>query len=382
MEITDLEVRPVSAPLGRVVSGSHYTKEQRGTLVLTVRTDEGVTGHVYSGDALDVDTSRGARLVRFVREDLAPVVEGSDLFTIESIWEGMFAKTEQFVGSESTDRKLFAHAIGAVDTALWDTIGKATDVPLYKLWGGYHDSLPIIAIGGYYEEGKTLDDLVDEMEEYDALGLAGVKLKVGGRSVDRDIDRLRAVREGMGDDFVIACDANQGYTIEEAVEFGNRAEEYGIEWFEEPVAWNKQYRGMRKVRQRTGVVVNAGQSELTADGCRKLLDEEAVDIINFDASLACGPTEWRKAASIAGLHDVTMGHHEEPHIAMHLLASVPHGRYVEVFHPEVDPVWYDMVVNNPTVEDGRLHLPDGPGVGLELDQDFIETYDVEDELGL
>lgn len=379
MEITNVTVTPVSAPLGRIVSGSLYTKERRGTLVVTIETDEGTTGRVYSGDKLDLDET-GRMLVDFVRDDLAPIVEGQPLYSVESLWERMFDRTNQLLSSHAKERRLLIHAIGAVDTAIWDTIGKAAGVPLTQLWGGYTDSLPVIVIGGYYEDGKTLDDLVDEAKEYESWGMAGMKLKVGGKTVDEDIERLRAVRDGLGDDFIIACDANQGYSIDQAVEFASRAKEFNIRWFEEPVVWNKQYRGMRTVRERTGVPVTAGQSETTADGCQRLLNEESVDIINFDASLAGGPTPWRKAAASASLHDVDMAHHEEAHLAMHLLTSVPHGLYVEVFHPEVDPVWYDMVENTPLIKDGYLHLPDGPGLGLELDDGFIEEYDAESKL--
>lgn len=379
MEITDVTVTPVSAPLGRTVSGSLYTKERRGTLVVTIETDDGTTGRVYSGDKLDLDES-GRMLVDFVRDDLAPLIEGEPLFSVESLWERMFAKTNELLSSHAKQRRLLIHAIGAVDTAVWETIGQATDTPLYQLWGGYTDKLPVIVIGGYYEDGKTLDDLVAEAEEYESWGMAGMKLKVGGTTVDEDIERLRAVREALGDEFIIACDANQGYSIDEAVEFATRAKEHGIRWFEEPVVWNKQYRGMRTVRERTGVPVTAGQSETTADGCQRLLNEESVDIINFDASLAGGPTAWRRAQASALLHDVDMAHHEEAHLAMHLLTSVPNGLYVEVFHPEVDPVWYDMVENTPLVKDGYLHLPDGPGLGLDLDDGFIEEYAAENKL--
>lgn len=379
MEIKSVEVTPVRAPLKRTVSGSHYTKTHRGTVVVRIETDEGVTGHIYSGDVLDL-TAKGRKLINFLRNELVPIVEGEELFSVRALWEQMFERTERFMSSEGTDRWLYMHAIGAMDTALWDTVAKAADIPLYQLWGGYRDSVPIIAIGGYYEDDKTDDDLVAEMEEYESMGIAGVKLKVGGRSVERDLERLQAVREGMGEDFVIACDANQGYSAEEAVNFAKQAKQHDIRWLEEPVVWHDQYRGMREVRNWVDVPVVAGQSESTAGGCQRLLDEESVDILNFDASLAGGPTEWHRAAASASLKTVNMAHHEEAHLAMHLLASVPHGLYAEVFHPDVDPVWYDMVANSPTVEDGQLYLPDGPGLGLELDEDFIEKYNVEDEL--
>lgn len=374
--ITDVEVTPIAVPVEAAVSGSSYAKEQRGTMVVTVSTDEGVVGRTYSGDVTDSSPEKGARLVEFVREHIRPLVVGEPLLSTEAIWERSFARSSRFFAYQPEDRLLYIHAIGAVDIAIWDAIGKTLDVPLYRLWGGYRDSLPIIAIGGYYEENKGTDDLLAEMEEYEEMGLAGVKLKVGGRSVERDLERLQTVREGMGRDFVVACDANQGYSIEEAVAFAETAREYDIKWFEEPVVWHDQYAGMREVRRRTGVPVTAGQSESTASACRRLIEADAVDIINLDASIAGGPTVWRKVAAMADVHNVRMAHHEEPHVAMHLLSSIPNGLYAECFHPAIDPVWYRLIENPPTIADGRLHLPDGPGFGIDLDEGFIEEYAV------
>lgn len=377
MEITDLEVTAVSCPFEGVLDASTYDKGRRETVVVTVETDAGVTGHTYSMDFGDVGRRVLEAVVGFVRDDIRPRVVGDDLFAAERRWEDLFAETRRFPAWEADARRFFLHAIGAVDTALWDAIGKAAGQPLYELWGGYRDSLPIIAIGGYYSPDRTLDDLVAEMREYAEMGLAGVKCKVGKATVEEDLGRVAAIREAMGEDFVVMCDANQGWTADEAVAFAERAREYGIEWLEEPVVWHDQDRGMREVRRRTGVRVCAGQSELTAADCRRLIDADAVDVINFDASWGGGPTAWRPIASMARSRGVEMGHHEEPHLAMHLLASVPHGTYVECFHPDLDPVFYGMVGNTPRIKDGSLHLPDGPGLGLELDEGFIEEHAIE-----
>jgi len=320
---------------------------------------------------------RAADIVDLIEGDIGPTVLGRDLLSREAVWQDVYAASKRFFAYQQTRRFLYLHALGAVDLAMWDAIGKRLDAPLHRLWGGYRDSLPVIAIGGYYEDGKTREDLVAEMEGYREMGLAGVKLKVGGRSVEEDIDRLAAVREGMGEEFVVACDANQGYTVDEAVAFAERARPYDIEWFEEPVAWYDQYEGMRTVRQRTGVPVAAGQSESTPSACRRLVDGGSVDVLNLDSSLAGGPTSWLKVARMAELHGVDMAHHEEPHVSMHLLSAVPNGRYAEVFHPDLDPVWYNLVANTPTVADGHLQLPDGSGLGIEYDEAFLDEHAVD-----
>ncbi|MDX1746317.1 MAG: mandelate racemase/muconate lactonizing enzyme family protein, partial [Halobacteriales archaeon] len=356
MKISRIEVTPVSIPLERVVSGSTFTKDVRRTVVVAVETDTGIRGRTYAGDERD----QQAELVECLTGELAPEAIGAELLAIERLWERLFAGS-----TAASDRHVYMHALGALDIAVWDAIGKALDQQLYRLWGGYRESVPVIATGGYY--GDDLG-LAEEVEAYEQMDLAGIKLKVGGASVEEDLDRLRTVRDVAAEEFVVACDANRGWSAEQAIAFGRVASELDVEWFEEPVVWHDQYRGMAAVRRQTGLPVCAGQNEATPSGCQLLMESDAVDLLNFDASEGGGPTAWRRVAAAASLSGVTMGHHEEPHVAMHLLASVPHGRYVECFHPDIDPVWYRMVENTPTPSDGRIELPDGPGLGLRLDE--------------
>ena len=131
---------------------------------------------------------------------------------------------------------------------------------------------------------------------------------------------------------------------------------------------------MRDVRLAGGIQVCAGQSEYSPEGCRDLMEAGAIDVCNFDASWAGGPTNWRRNAAVAHTYSVQLAHHEEPHVAFHLLASQPHGTYLEVFHPDRDPIWWGMVANRPGLENGEMRLPGGPGLGWELDEEFIERY--------
>lgn len=377
MEITAVTATPVIMPVPAAVTASSYTKTGRGTTVVTLETDAGVTGRIHSGDVLDSNPEKAADVTTLIEDRIAPILVGQDLFATEAGWTEAFQRTSEFSAYNPDKRHLFVHALGAVDIARWDAIGKATGQPLYKLWGGYRDTVPAIAIGGYYQEGKGLEGLADEVEEYQDLGFAGLKLKVGGRSVARDLERLRWVRETAGEEFIIACDANQGYTLEEALEFAAAAREYRVAWFEEPVAWHNQHAGMRAVRQKTGIPVTAGQSESTAAGCRHLIEADAVDIINLDASIAGGPTQWLKVAHLADAFNVQMAHHEEPHVSMHLLAGIPNGLYAEAFHPDVDPVWYELIAERPEIDDGSLALPDAPGLGVVLDDALVDEHAVD-----
>jgi L-alanine-DL-glutamate epimerase-like enolase superfamily enzyme len=131
---------------------------------------------------------------------------------------------------------------------------------------------------------------------------------------------------------------------------------------------------MRDVRLMAGVPVAAGQSEPDRAGVRDLIAAGAVDVCNCDASWIGGPSEWRRLAGLAAAYEVEMAHHEEPQVAAHLLASIPHGTYLETFDRERDPIFWNMIANRREFEDGHYVVPDGPGLGLELDYEFIERH--------
>jgi D-arabinonate dehydratase len=233
----------------------------------------------------------------------------------------------------------------------------------------------VIAIGGYYQAGKGQDQLNDEMMHYKEIGMAGVKFKVGRKSIAEDIARVSRVREIVGDDFIIACDANQGWSPQDAVEFCRAAEGLNLAWIEEPVDWYDQLEGLRMVRDSTSIPVNVGQGEISAFGCRDLILNRSVDILNVDVTIAGGVTEWRRIANLAALTHVKMAHHEEPQIAVHLLCALPNTLYVEIFpNYERDPMWVDLPVQQPRIANGYMHAPTGHGVGIELNQEVIEKY--------
>jgi L-alanine-DL-glutamate epimerase-like enolase superfamily enzyme len=236
------------------------------------------------------------------------------------------------------------------------------------------DSLPISVIGGYYH--LSLDELEQVIGGYVEQGFAGMKFKVGGRTPVEDAARVRAARAAAGPGFAIMVDANQGYSRAQAVEFGRLVADLDIRGFEEPVRWTNDRRWMRDVRYQTGIPVCAGQSEVTLRGLRDLIVDGAIDVSNFDASWAGGPTIWRKAAGLAAAFGVELGHHEEPQIASHLLASVPDHTFVECFDEERDPFFWRLTDMSTRISDGRYRLPEAPGFGIEVDPAYVERHTV------
>lgn len=364
--IESIETVPLTVPLKHLYQGSYYKMRNRCTIITRIRTSDGVVGEAYNADT----DEEQAEILDIINREIAPLVTGLDVLGVEQCWDAMLAVTLD----QLRDRRLPMQAIACVDSAIWDAVGKYCGQPLWRLWGGYRDRIPMIGIGGYY--GSSEADLEGELEFFQGQhGMVGMKFKIGGQSPEADAARLRRARDIVGENFLFVVDANQGYSVQEALHFlGLIAGKVPLRWFEEPTRWHADWRGLRDVRLRGNVNVAAGQSEISRVGMREMFVNGAVDVGNFDASWGGGPTEWRRVAALASAFDVQLGHHEEAQVASHLLASVPHGTFVEAFSPTRDPIYWGLIANRPELVDGQLPLPHEPGFGWVLDESFIEKY--------
>ena len=369
LTITKVETEAIRVPLETVYRGSHYKMTHRSTIVTRIHTASGVFGEAYAGD----EDAGLMEIDNIIHGELAPLLIGQDASAIEKCWELTRPATWDIL----RDRRLGLVATSSIDVTLWDLVGRALESPLWKLWGGYRNTIPVITICGYYGSDMTIKEEVEYLldQQY-----AGMKFKIGGLTPEEDAKRFKEARRAGGDKLRIAVDANQGYTVEQAIKFSRLVEGDELLWFEEPCNWQNDRRAMRVVRYMGSVPVCAGQTELSAAGCRDLMETESIDFCNFDSSWSGGPTEWRRVAAMATVYDVKMAHHEEPQVASHLLASIPHGTYLENFHPKRDPIWHNIIANRPQLKDGNLTLTDNPGLGWELDRDYIKKYRISERV--
>lgn len=366
MRITAVEAIAVDIPLSKNFGGSTYSVLKRSTVITRLRTADGLVSNVYNGD----NRAHGLQIAALIENELFNKINNLNIFERELAWDRMFALTHT-----AGDRKLLLEAIACVDCAIWDLTGKALGKSVRELLGGYTDELPLISIGGYYMPGKTDADIAREIESYRDAGMAGCKFKVGGLTPEEDAARVAVARKAAGGDFILCVDANRGWNTEDAIRFARLVEQHDIHWFEEPCHWYDDAAQMARVRQAITIPVTAGQSEITSHGIRRLVDAGAVDFVNYDASEGGGVTDWLRAAGLCRAAGVAMAHHEEAQIASHLLAAVPHGTYAECFaDPERDPVWQLMWINRPPVRDGMMQVAEGPGFGIELDEDMIRKF--------
>jgi D-galactarolactone cycloisomerase len=366
MRITAVEAIAVDIPLSKNFGGSTYSVLKRSTVITRLRTDEGLVSNVYNGD----NRAHGLQIAALIENELFNKIKGLNIYQRELAWDRMFALSHSF-----GDRKLLLEAIACVDCAIWDLTGRALGKSVHELLGACRTELPLISIGGYYMPGKTDADIAREIESYREAGMAGCKFKVGGLSPEEDAARVSVARKAAGNDFILCVDANRGWVAEDAIRFARLVEKHDIRWFEEPCHWYDDAAQMARVRQTIAMPVTAGQSEITSHAIRRLVDAQAVDLVNYDASEGGGVTDWLRAAGLCRAAGLLMAHHEEAQIASHLLAAVPHGTYAECFaDPARDPVWQLMWINRPPVRNGMMQVARGPGFGIELDEDMIQKF--------
>ncbi|MEO6848131.1 MAG: mandelate racemase/muconate lactonizing enzyme family protein, partial [Chthoniobacterales bacterium] len=350
MKIKHIEAIPLIRELEDIFQGGTYKITSRNTIVTRIELENGITGEVFGGD----EDQYQMDVCRIVNDIFRPLIVGGDVRDVEAHWDRMWNTRIDLNnrGIHTLDlAKHCAHAqaIAAVDIALWEALGKALKQPVHKLLGGFRDKVPVIAIGGYVMKGKTLADLGSEIEFYKEQGIFGMKLKVGKLSVEEDIERTRLARKIGGKDFHLCTDSNQSWTVDEAMKFARSVIDLNLAWMEEPVRWHDQIEGNARLRS-IGIPINAGQGEISRHGCRDMVVRGAVDILNVDATIAAGVTEWRRIAGMAHAFGVRMAHHEEPQVALHLLASVPNGICVEIFPNENrDPMWFDLPAKHPVI---------------------------------
>jgi D-arabinonate dehydratase len=372
MKIKHIQAIPLVRKLEDVFEGSTYKITSRNTIVTRCELDNGVVGETFGGD----EDQYQADVCGIVNDIFRPLLVGGDVRDVSKHWETMWDTRIDLNNRGIHTLDLATHcvktqAIAAADIAIWDALGKSLNQPVYKLLGGFRDRVPVIAIGGYVMKGKTLADLETEIAHYLEQGINGMKLKVGKLSVEEDIERATLARKIGGPKFHLCVDANQAWTVAQAMQFARGARGLNLAWLEEPVRWHDQIEGNARVRSM-GIPVNAGQGEISRHGCRDLVTRGAVDILNVDATIAAGVTEWHRIAGMAHCFGVNMAHHEEPQVALHLLAAVPNGLCVEIFpNYNRDPMWIDLPQQQPRIRDGMMELPSGPGFGLPLNKSLI-----------
>jgi D-arabinonate dehydratase len=365
MKIHHVEAFAVSIPLPRPVADAVRTITHRDHLMIRIDTEDGLSGW---GFTLGYDAARA--MVTMVDDIFRPMLEGADAFETERLWAEMYRQSIQ-----AGRRGAALRAISAIDIALWDVRGQYARLPVMELLGVYNRRMRCYATGGYYREGQTIDDLVREVKAVEAKGLTAIKLKVGKLSSREDAARVGAVRRALGDEFDILLDANGGWAdAPSAIAAMRRLEEFRPYWIEEPVRADN-LEAMKRIADALDTPVATGELEATRWAFAQLVTQGAADILQPDATVVGGVSEWLKVAHMAAAHDIPIAPHYNWDIHTQLCAAIPNCIFIEYFVRESGVKMFDALLENPLEPDnGWIEPRTGPGFGLEWDLEAMERY--------
>jgi L-alanine-DL-glutamate epimerase-like enolase superfamily enzyme len=326
------------------------------TPIVRIRCDDGGEGTGYS---YTIGTG-GSSVVALLRDHLVPRLIGRDPSQIEMIWrELLFATHATSVGA------ITSLALAAIDTALWDWRCRRDGQPLWRAAGGAQASVPV-----YTTEGGWLHlapaDLVREAAAAQRLGFKGAKLKVGKPALADDVARLRAVREAVGDGFEIMVDANQCFTLGEALRRAPHYADLGVAWFEEPLPADDLTGHARLAAQAT-LPIALGESLYSPGQFGDAVRANACHVVQVDVARIGGITPWLKVAHLAEACNLALAPHFLMELHVALVAAVPNAAWLE-YIPQLDPIATSRV----RIESGRAFPSELPGLGIEWDWPEIE----------
>ena len=370
MKITAIEAFPTSFPLPpeKRVSLGIGTAVKRDAVVVKVTTAGGLTGwgEAHHGRA-------HVAVAKLIETTLKALVLGMDAADVVGVWAKIY---KMQLGSHGMGAATCL-AMSGIDMALWDIRGQAAGMPIYRLLGGSRKGIPAYAGGvslGYQEPQK----LVDEVRPLLDRGYKAIKLRVGD-TPKLDIARIEAVRKAYGDDLVILTDANTGYTVADARAAIPRMDALNVGWLEEPFPAH-DYRSYRMAAGFGRTPLAAGENHYTRYEFNRVLEDGSISILQPDLSKTGGITEGLRIAAMASAYKLPI----HPHTSMtglnqaacvHFLAAIDNGGYYEADVSQLN-LFRDELVSDPcTVDrDGKVWPLDKPGLGLEVDEDFLRRH--------
>lgn len=387
MKITAVKTFIVRVPLGQErFWSSQYAFPERTSTLVRIEADAGLVGWGEGGQH-----GPGEPVASCIDSVLAPRIIGDDPREHGRIWEQLYGTTRDF-----GQKGVYIDAISAIDIALWDLTGQALGEPVHRLLGGaFRDSVTAYATGCYYRGEDYMDTkasiagLVEEARSYADAGFRILKTKIGLLPVEDDLERMAAVREAVGSKCVLLADANHAYNTPTAIRMGRGLERLDFRWFEEPVT-PEDREGYRTVRQALSIPIAGGECEFTRYGFRDLFLGGCVDIAQPDICATGGFSEWLKIRALADCFGVWV----IPHVwgsgiglaaALQVLAATPPFPYtanpvplendpVVEFDQNPNPLREELLEERITLVDGRLPVPQGPGLGIRINEDVLRKY--------
>jgi len=377
-----LQVEPirlrVPIPAEKQHRSDHGAIRQLETIIVRITTEDGIAGY---GEA----RSEGGANVTLISEVLAPRLMGRDATEITRLWEGFYsggranhALAEGHAFPATLMRRgLGMSAIAGIDMALWDIKGKALGVPVWQLLGGkVRDRVPLYASGGWADEAHIGAQLRSYIE---GGGYRAAKMRIGPAdgSLEASVRRVEAAVRELGPDVRLAVDAHAGYSVADAKRFCQKIRDLDLLWLEEPISPD-DIAGAREVRAATHIPIASGERAVTRFDHLALIENRTVDILQPDLAICGGITEAMRIASLASAYNIRLAPHVWDSCVNYAASLAFAAATPSVFVMEqcmsYNPLLHELAANPFPVEDGHVVPRDEPGLGIELDPDFIDHY--------
>jgi L-alanine-DL-glutamate epimerase-like enolase superfamily enzyme len=359
MLIEKISLDAVSLPLAQPLRTSIHEIRQVYCLLASVHTNLGIVGEGYAFCFGETQLRAIAQMTSSISSRFLQ----RDPHDIEAIWSEVF-RANNFYGQAG----VAILAVNPLDVACWDLIGKAADRPLYKLFGACRDRVPVYASGGLWLS-SSVAELEREAKAFVSAGFKAMKLRIGSKRWQDDVDRVAAVRNAIGEDVHLMVDVNQGLGADDALRLGRALDGAGLAWFEEPVpTWNDA--ASAAISARLDTPVASGETEYTRYGIKRLVERQCADIYMPDLQRMGGYTEMRKVIHYLAAHDLPVAPHIFTEHSLHLVASAANATWCEHM-PWFEPLFHERMVVD---ADGMVALPQRAGVGFTFDWDAIAHY--------
>ncbi len=377
MKIAEVRTHLLEHKLAVPFQSASMRFDRRVHILVEIVCDDGTVGW---GECLGPARPNAAVVAAY-----APWLVGANPLETEKLWAVLYNALR-----DQGQRGLAVTALSGIDIALWDIKGKHLGQPVYMLLGGrFRETVRAYATGSFKRDGvDRAEDNASDIALYRSQGFHASKIKVGF-GIEEDLRVIRAAREAAGPEMRLMADANHGYGVLEAVEFGRRAAEYGLDWFEEPVV-PEQLAAYREVRARQPLPVAGGETWHSRWGMKEPIETRSIDIVQPDLAGVGGFTEAKRVADLAALHGVRV----VPHVwgtAVHIAAAL---QFIAAMVPDpvrvnpVEPIlefdrtdnpFRQAVVKAPIEhQNGVVAIPNGPGLGIEINRDALSEFRMRD----
>ncbi len=328
-------------------------------VVAEISTDEGLKGLGYS---LVFAGSGASAVLAYLDERLKPLLMGEDPRNVQALWEKMYR------GDRGMRRVGVAgYAVSALDIGLWDIVGKAAGLPLYKLWGAHTDRVACYGSGGWAKYGDQ--DLVKEAERYAAAGCKYYKMKIHDPNPKANRARVEMVKKALGPGMRMMVDVNQKLNVEENVRQAALLEDLDLVWYEEPVNAD-DLASCEAVAKRIRIPVATGENNYNRYEFRDLLERKAATYLMPDVCRANGFSETLRIGHLAAAHGVAVSPHVVYEISLQVCGTLSNGFLVEY----MDWMPPDLFEEIPACRDGMIEIPQRPGHGMTLARGAVEKY--------